>query len=279
MVRIPSSDDVEIAVHDLGGDGPPVLFAHATGLHGRCWSPVANRLPGRRCWALDFRGHGDSTKRTDLDYAWTGFADDVLAVVDGLGLERPVGVGHSKGGAALLLAEEARPGTFAALWCFDPVVFPPVFVEGAATVGGDNPLAAGAERRREVFASREEAFDNFRAKPPFDVVTVEALHAYVDHGFDEQPDGTVRLKCPPAVEAQVYRMGAAHDAFRRLDRITCPTVIGRARLDEFGPAQFAEQIAAAIPGGRLEDFGHLGHFGPLEAPDEIAESVATLAGR
>jgi pimeloyl-ACP methyl ester carboxylesterase len=275
--RIPSTDGVEIAVHDLGGDGPPLLFAHATGLHGHCWDPVAARLDGYHAWALDFRGHGDSSKPPDLTYDWHGFADDVLAVVDALGLEQPVGVGHSKGGAALLLAEEARPGTFAALWCFDPVVFPPDLARaegGAGDLADDNPLAAGAERRKAVFASRAEAFANYREKPPFAVTTDEALHAYVDHGFTDEPDGTVRLKCPPMVEAQVYRMGASHDAFDHLGEIGCPVTIARATTGDFGPAAFASRIADAIPDGRLADYPHLTHFGPLEAPDEMARSIA-----
>src|SRR5690606_26640402 len=121
--------------------------------------------------------------------------------------------------------EEARPGTFAGLWCFDPVVFPTTLVEAA---GAPNPLAEGAERRRAVFPSRAEAFANFREKPPFSVVTDEALHAYVDHGFAEQPDGTVALKCPPPVEAQVYRMGPQHRAFADLDRVPCPVTVARA---------------------------------------------------
>jgi pimeloyl-ACP methyl ester carboxylesterase len=228
--------------------------------------------------ALDFRGHGDSSKPPGLTYDWHGFADDVLAVVDGLGLDRPVGVGHSKGGAALLLAEEARPGTFAALWCFDPVVFPST-LDAPRDADGENPLAAGAARRREVFTSRAEAFANYRDKPPFDVVTDEALHAYVDHGFTDEPDGTVRLKCPPAIEAQVYRMGASHDAFAHLDRVRCPTTIARARLDGFGPASFAGPIADALPAGTLADFGDLTHFGPLQDPGAIAGSIAEVLDR
>ena len=78
------------------------------------------------------------------------FADDVLAVVDALGLDGCVAAGHSKGGASLLLAEERRPGTFAALWCFEPIVFP----GGGPGPDGENPMAAGARRRRSTFPSR-----------------------------------------------------------------------------------------------------------------------------
>ena len=41
---------------------------------------------------------------------WNGFVDDVLAVIDAWGVAPLVAVGHSKGGAALLLAEQRRPG-------------------------------------------------------------------------------------------------------------------------------------------------------------------------
>jgi len=46
----------------------------------------------------------------------------------------------------------------------------------------------------------------------------------------------------------------------------------------FGPASFAPQVAEGLPEGRLEVHPHLGHFGPLEAPAELAESVRTFAG-
>src|ERR1700758_5097410 len=100
-------------------------MAHATGSPGLVWQPMAIALgDGFHCYSFDERGHGDSTRPPGHPYDWTGFADDALAVLDGFGLERPFGVGHSAGGAALLLAEAARPGTFRALFVWEPVVMP-----------------------------------------------------------------------------------------------------------------------------------------------------------
>jgi pimeloyl-ACP methyl ester carboxylesterase len=122
---VPSSGGVDLALHDLGGSGPPVLLCHPTGFLGHTWAPVAAELGGMaRCWALDFRGHGDSTVPADGDMAWSGVADDVLAVIDRLGLSDVRDAGHSMGGAALLMAELRRPGTMAALWLYEPIVFP-----------------------------------------------------------------------------------------------------------------------------------------------------------
>src|SRR5690349_1366209 len=118
MPTIRTPGGVEIVWHDLGGSGEPVLLCHATGFHARVWEPVAAHLAaaGFHCYAFDERGHGDSPTPPGRDFSWNHMGDDVLAVLDDIGLERAFGVGHSCGGALLLLAEEKVPGTFRSLY-------------------------------------------------------------------------------------------------------------------------------------------------------------------
>jgi pimeloyl-ACP methyl ester carboxylesterase len=265
---------VRVALHDLGGDGPPLLFCHPTGFHGRIWEPVAASLSGEaHCWAIDFRGHGDSDSPASGSFAWDGMAGDVLAVVaelaelgelrDGL-----VAAGHSMGGAALLLAEQARPGLFARLWCFEPIVFP---ADGALPPG-ENPMAAAARRRKAVFPDYETAIANYAAKPPLNVFHPAALEAYVYHGFRSRPEGGVELKCSPETEARVFEGGMTHGAFSRLGEVACPTTIV-ASGDGAHPAQVAPIVAEALPDGRLEEMRDLTHFAPMEDPERIAASI------
>lgn len=278
MLRVPSSDGVELAVHDLGGrpDGPPILFCHATGFHGLVWTPLARRLADRfRCWSLDFRGHGDSLPPADLRFEWSGFGRDVLAVLDALGLDHPFGVGHSKGGAALLMAEIARPGTFRGLWLFEPIVPPPPPPDAPPR---ENPLARGARRRREVFASRDEAYANYASKPPLSVFDPEALRAYVDHGFADTEEGTVRLKCRGEWEARVFEMGGAHDTFAHLGEVRAPVTVVAGADEPFTPSSFAPAIAAQIPGARFVRHDELDHFGPLDDPEHMAAEIAAAFG-
>jgi pimeloyl-ACP methyl ester carboxylesterase len=261
---------VSLTVHDLGGDGRPILLAHATGFHGRVFAPLARHLDGFHAFAPDLRGHGDSTAPTDRAMDWEGFADDVLAVVDAFDLEGSVAFGHSKGGAALLLAEQRRPGTFAGLYCYEPVMMP----DGESPAPPPNPdLAEGALRRRDVFESHQQAYDHFSTRPPLSSFHPDALRAYVDHGFADQPGGGVRLKCRPEIESATYRMSTLHQAFRNLGHVTCPVTVARGGTSEFGPALFAPVIADALPGGRLVTFEGLGHFGPLEAPARVGASI------
>ena len=284
MRHVPGPQGSSLAVHDLGDGRRPTLLCHATGFHGAVWEPFAGALgDGFDRWSLDFRAHGASAVPEGQALDWEGFGDDVLAVVDALGLlpGEILGIGHSMGGAALLLAEQRRPGTFAGLWLYEPVTFPPEFAAVAGGEPGPNRLAEGAARRRPTFPSRAAALENYAAKPPFAVLRADALHAYVRHGFvpDDAPDaepGSVRLACRPADESQIYRGGPAHGAFAHLGDVACPVVIAHGD-DVDGPARIAPVVAAALPAGRIEDFGSLSHFGPLEAPGLTAGAAEAFA--
>lgn len=272
-VRLPSSDGVELEVFDLGGDGPPLLLCHATGFHATVLDPLGSALgDGWHRWSLDFRAHGTSSRPEGGRLAWPAFGEDVLAVVDGLGLEAARGFGHSMGGAALLLAEQARPGTFAGLYLFEPIVFPPRPAHQDGGEPGGSSLAEGAKRRRAVFDSRDAAYDNFARKPPLSVLTPEALRAYVDHGFADQPDGTVALRCRPEDESAVYAGGGGHGAFGHLGEVVCPVTVANGAHTDLPPEAFPAQVAA-LADGRAEVFADLGHFGPLQDPPGVAASV------
>lgn len=273
MRRLRSSDGVQVAVHDLGGGRglPDLLLVHATGFCAQVFSRLAVHLGSAfRCWAVDLRGHGLTTSPDDLDYAWSGFAADVLAAVDGLELDDPFALGHSSGGAAVLLAESDRPGTFRGLWCYEPIVWPD---PGQARDRAEW-LAEGAARRRARFPSADEAYANFASKPPLSALASAALRAYVDHGFAPEPDGSVVLRCRPEVEATIYRRAVTEDRFPLLAEVACPTVVAAGgRSDAITPAIARRQVDR-LPAGRLRVFDRLGHFGPLEDPGLVAEAVA-----
>lgn len=269
-----TTDGVRVAFTDVGGSGDPILFAHATGFHGHVWRPLADHLADEfHGYVFDERGHGDTPPAEDGQH-WRGFATDALAVVDHAGLERPFGVGHSAGGAALLMAELAQPGTFRAIWCFEPIL-PPVLDPPATPIPSNfNPLAVGARRRREVFPSRDAAYDNYAGKPPLSVLHPAALRAYVDHGFADLPDGTVRLKCRGEIEAATYEMAAQHGTSARIPEVTCPVFLASGgQTDTPFSYDAMAALAATLPDGHAEAFPGLSHFGPLERPDLVAAAI------
>lgn len=103
-------------VDDGGSGGLPVVFVHSFGgSSGHWFAPLAHLRPTRRALAIDLRGHGESDPPAAGSYAVVDLAADIAAVVDSLGLERFVLVGHSMGGAAAIAYAGANPDRVAGL--------------------------------------------------------------------------------------------------------------------------------------------------------------------
>jgi pimeloyl-ACP methyl ester carboxylesterase len=226
-------------------------------------------------WAVDFRAHGDSTVPASGDLAWSGMAADVLAAVEALDDGPIAAFGHSMGGGALVGAEQARPGTLARAFLFEPIIIPAAW-EGAGP--GQNPMAAAARRRRPTFASRDEVLGRYARRPPLGVWRADALAAYVDHGFVETAEGGVTLKCTPEHEAQTFE-GTHKPTIESVGSVSAAIAVARGGRDgELGPAAFSGLVADALPHGELRRYEELSHFGPFEDPHLVAaEAVAYLS--
>ena len=106
MITTKSRHWGEMAYLDSGDSGCPLLFLHGTGCDASDWMPVIERLPSeQRCIAPDFRGHGQSPVPTQ-PFTLADLAGDVLDLVDYLGIQELVIVGHSLGG--MVAMEVAR---------------------------------------------------------------------------------------------------------------------------------------------------------------------------
>lgn len=269
-MRVPSTNGVTLAVHDLGGEGPPFLIAHATGMCGRAYEPLGEVLRSAfHVHAIDFRGHGDSTAPLDGDFAWAGMGADVLAAVDAIGVDRIDAFGHSLGGASLLIAESARPGLLRSAFLFEPIVLTEAYASERT-----NFMSDAARRRRAVFPSKADALWRYAGRPPLSTLRADALAAYVEHGFEDLPDGTVRLKCDPESEARTFECETKM-TLDRVGAITVPTVIG-VGSDEPTSELFGGPLAEAMADATLIRYPHLGHFGPLQDPATIGADI--LAG-
>lgn len=273
--RIPVSGGVpesSLATYTQATDsGALVVFAHATGLHAHVFAPLAELLAGHYVVAYDARGHGSSSPGPDSP-GWDMYGDDARLVAEWARARatppsRPVvGVGHSMGATALIMAALSAPQLFDLLIVVEPIVFPP----RADTV--DSPLAAGARRRRDRFPSFAAAIDNFSAKPPLNSLDPRVLARYVRHGFAEV-DGEIVLRCRPEYEARTYEMGVAHDTWNRLDRVATPTLVVAGASHPHQPSAVSADIAARIRGARFERWDDSGHFAPLERPERFVELV------
>jgi pimeloyl-ACP methyl ester carboxylesterase len=110
-----------IFVDDEGTGSVPVIFVHALAGNTQQWSAQLNHIrETRRAIALDLRGHGQSAVPANGDYAIEAMAQDIRTVVDQLGVERFVLVGHSMGASVAGAYAGAHPEQVAGLLLADP---------------------------------------------------------------------------------------------------------------------------------------------------------------
>jgi len=251
---------------------PLIVASHATGFCKEVFHPVVEELsplvPAAEVIAFDHRAHGDSAP-SPPPYDWWDLGRDVLALLDGRRID--VGLGHSAGAAALVMAELLAPGSFTTLVLVEPIVFPGPYGYF------DHRLAEAALKRRRSFESRAAALDNFAAKPPFDRWDPRALAGYVDGGLTPVGDEWV-LKCSPVLEAEFYRAATAHGAWERLAEVTSAVVLVAGELSDSHPGPFLERTAERLGAGHVDVVPGATHFVPMEDPGRIAGHVASALG-
>jgi pimeloyl-ACP methyl ester carboxylesterase len=177
----------------LWGDltaGTPVLAVHGLTASSMAWAELATLLPGPVI-APDLRGRGGSGE-VPGPYGMAAHAADCAAVLDALGVDRALVVGHSMGGFVAAVLAHRHPGRIARL----------VLVDGGAPLppphgGPETMIGPAARRLRMRFASRESYRDYWREHPSF-ARWSPAVEAYVDYDLVE--DGT-ELRSRVAEEA------------------------------------------------------------------------------
>lgn len=264
---------LRIAVDD--GDGAGILMSHATGFCLDVWDPVVADLRGLGVSApvarWDHRFHGDSGRAASFD--WWDAGRDALTVIDALGWGTVgIGVGHSYGGAALVLAELLRPGTFTRLLLIEPIIFP-----GPYERFPDQPLVVMSRKRTPSFPSRAAAFENYENKGPFARWDKRALDAYVDGGFVEH-DGAWRLKCDPDDEAETFLAATMHAAWERLGEVRCPVFVVAGEHSDSHPTDYLAAQTGRFPNAVHDIVDDASHFLPMEQPGRVAELIRDHIG-
>jgi lipase len=269
-----SVNGIEIAVWEWPGEEPAVFLCHATGFHGRCWDQVIAQLPGRRCFAIDARGHGHSTKPAP-PYRWRNFGGDVAEVAAQLNLLAAIGVGHSMGGHSVTLAAALRPDTFSSLLLLDPVI------RNRNEYAGPWTQAHFVAKRRNRWASSQEMYARFENRPPFDAWDRSVLRDYCEYGLLRDGEGFV-LACPPEIEAAIYENSPAPESniYSEIATIQIPVHVVRAgkQLDPanfMGSSPTAPDLASHFSHG-TDLVTEQSHFIPMEAPALTAQWIAAL---
>lgn len=268
----------ELAVHHWPsqGAGAPLVFAHATGFHGRVWDAIIARFPEHPAHAIDLRGHGQTGGGPVED--WRVLAQDVAAFLAQAGISGAVGIGHSMGAHTLLQVAADNPGRFARLVLFDPVILAPEFYAPSEPLySADNPHPA--IRRKRDFASPEAMIERFRERDPYNLFDPRVFEDYCRHGLVPAPSGEgMELACAPEDEASVYASSRSNPGILEAAKhVAIPVLVVRAlhtTLNDFKSSPTWPELAKVLPQGTDLYRPDMTHFHPFQDPADAARIIA-----
>jgi pimeloyl-ACP methyl ester carboxylesterase len=236
-----------ITMHFLEeGQGPPVVWLPGGNDHAAMALRAHERLLDRYHFvAVDPRGQGGTTAFVAAaSYAPTLLADDLLGLLDGLGLERPVVGGHSRGARAALEFARAHPDRVHAV----AAVAPPAL--GAHGQRRDFYIQAAARLRREGI----EPFLKRLPNAPRNPVRRTEWEAHL------------RAAGPEALAAQYEALAQLRPIIDDTTALTMPIIVICGEHDRM--IEDARALAAATPTARLAIIPGAGHAPFTEAKNE-----------
>jgi pimeloyl-ACP methyl ester carboxylesterase len=225
------------------------VLVHGINMSAAVWDRLAAKLAPRRVVTMDLRGHGESVMSGPYDAA--GYAADVLAVMDELGIDRAHLVGASFGGPVVATIAADAPERVASITAIGSAVS----AEGAVDVD------AGIAMLREV--GPLDFFRGFLGQASFAPGTDPALieeAAQAAGGRDVD------------VIADVVRVAFSADASDAVAKAKAPALVITGEHDMTCPVPAGEQLAKAL-GTELVVLPDRGHMAMVEDADSVATPI------
>ncbi len=253
-----------ICYFDAGQEGhlPPVVLVHALGLNMTLWEDVAVELARHtRVIGLDLPGCGHSA-RPRHPYSLQLMSQAVVGLLDHLGIERAVLMGHSYGGRVVTDVALQHPGRVAGLVLMNSsgftryplplhllaqALFRPAVVAPLVQAGLNRVLS-------RIFATRNERTERF-------------VRQIVEHRGESRYAWDFAHYASPMIKDL---MGNVLD---RLHELTLPALVIWGERDALLRHQDVSGWIGRLPNARLLTIPRCGHMPNLERPDLVSAAV------
>lgn len=245
MTKTMIRNGIKLAYEDRGAGKPAFAFIHGWTCDRSFFAPQVEYFARRhRVICMDLRGHGESDKPVGR-YPITDYADDVACLLEHLGIDQAVVIGHSMGGTVALQLAATCPERVAALVMVDPapLVYPPE--SRAAAMAMVMAIEAGDQAPRSQFIVDHLFLPTSDRKLVEDVLAV--MLAAPDHVAASAMQGILAFD-GPAVAARC-KVPALHIA----------------GVPRNPPHLMSQWLPSVVNGWTVG----AGHFNQLEVPDQV----------
>lgn len=254
------------------GREPGFVLVHGLASNALLWQGVAQSLTdsGYAVTAVDLRGHGESDVPSS-GYDTATSARDVAAVIDALGLDRPVVAGQSWGGNVVVELAAAHPDS----------------ISGVALIDG------GWISLADTFPSWEAVLEqltppNLIGRPLADFSAMMRLSHpdWADWAIEAStanlhalPDGTVRARLPLEHHLSILRSIWDVSILDRYPAITVPTLLVPAALRHSQKFAAVQAAAVALADSQVRWYAEADHDVHAQHPVDVARDLVALAVR
>ncbi len=239
------------------GDGPAVLLIHGTGCDSFDWMyQMPALVPGYRVVSVDRRGHGHSDA-PEAGYGPRPEARDMVAILDQLGIDKAIAMGHSTGaGVAAALAVE-HPGRTRAVVAVDPSYG--IAPAARQAFEGLVPLLSGSNGQDVYRGMSTESAYGLGAPAHLRAWHLRRVYTVPAHALSAAVAAT-------ALAEDQFFFQPESEAY--LEQVGCPSLTVRRIADglptpEWDRARFSHPYSASV------GWTGAGHFLHQERPDEF----------
>jgi esterase len=239
--------------------GRPMVLLHGTGDNARTWDLIAPHLASQfRVIALDQRGHGKSGWAVPPAYRCGDYMLDLTALIDHLGLEGMILLGHSMGALHASLYAALHPGRVAALIHVDIEPRPPDW--------NRKYLLGLYQNLPDSYASPEEFVAEIAKNSPY--ARRDHLQALAAEALSWRDGRWYRT-----YDREILARFDNYDLLGNLPGIRCPALIVRGAESRVLGRQAAQEMAGAVPAGEMVEIPRATHPAHLDNPDGFREAV------
>ncbi len=187
--------------------------------------------------------------------------DDIVDLLEQLGVKRAVIGGCSMGGYATLALFQSRPDLFDGL------------VLANTRAGADSPEARANRRNMLALVDREGPSGVARDMMP---KLIGATTRETNPSIEANVRRLIKQQSPVAVRSAIHRMMHRTDSTPLLAQVSVPSLVITGAEDEMIPVDESRRMAAAITGATLVIVPGAGHLANMEQPDAFNNALNTF---